>query len=296
VSADDLHSGETSTDTGRTDTGRTDTGRRAPTATGAERFDWRIWFGITLTLAWLGIAAWYIFAAVGWSAFVNQSAESLGSFLEGAFAPLAFLWLVIGYYLQQRALNQNNRSIELQYQEMRKSAAQAEIQAKAIIANERHTRQETFLKISELVNVQLGVIAGLLYLASQRPATAGGGALDAGRIGSGSETPESLWTRVSEGDPGVFSRKLIELCYGPGGRDPDGARLFFGTQLRRRYTQEFIETFEDLLASARECDDRGLISNALLGGSAHGHLYRTIKAYVRRDARAGDGSPVRSTA
>ena len=41
--------------------------------------------------------------------------ETLGNFLEGAFAPLAFLWLVIGYFLQKKELVQNTTAIKMQY-------------------------------------------------------------------------------------------------------------------------------------------------------------------------------------
>ena len=33
--------------------------------------------------------------------------DELGGFLEGAFAPLAFLWLVIGIFIQQKELADN---------------------------------------------------------------------------------------------------------------------------------------------------------------------------------------------
>ena len=73
--------------------------------------DWRIWFGVASTVFWLWLGLLYIAIVVGWSNFISQPADSLGGFLEGAFAPLAFLWLVIGFFLQQRELRQNNEAI-----------------------------------------------------------------------------------------------------------------------------------------------------------------------------------------
>ena len=49
--------------------------------------------------------------SVGWTGFVNLPVEEVGSFLEGAFAPLAFLWLVVGYFLQQQELIQNTQAM-----------------------------------------------------------------------------------------------------------------------------------------------------------------------------------------
>ena len=73
--------------------------------------DWRIIFGLVLTLGWLLLAVLYISANVGWSDFIYLPIGEMGNFLEGAFAPLAFLWLVIGLFIQQRVLTQNNREL-----------------------------------------------------------------------------------------------------------------------------------------------------------------------------------------
>ena len=64
--------------------------------------DWRTWFGLVVTSSWLLLGYIYIRTTVGWEAFTVLPADELGNFLEGAFAPLAFLWLVIGYFIQQR--------------------------------------------------------------------------------------------------------------------------------------------------------------------------------------------------
>ena len=84
----------------------------------ASRVDWRVWFGLTLTALYLGGAAWHLGHDVGWAQVQSQSLDSLGNFLEGAFAPLAFLWLVIGYFLQYHTLMENNHNIGLQYIEI----------------------------------------------------------------------------------------------------------------------------------------------------------------------------------
>jgi hypothetical protein len=222
---------------------------------------------------------------VGWLQFRAQSLESQGNFLEGAFAPLAFLWLVIGYFLQYRTLMENNHNIGLQYMEMRQASEHAAEQARALAASERHTRQESFVKIAELVNNQLGVTAGLLYLANQRTGT------------ELSPDPSSeLWSRVAEGDSGVFSRRLIEMCYGSAGRRREGYRIFYGTPVRRRYTAQFLATFEGLLAEARASDVSGLLVDALVSGNAHGHLHRTILEYQREaEPEAEPPAPIKQT-
>ena len=73
--------------------------------------DWRVWLGLVLTFVWLMLGYMYVQTTVGWEQFRHLPADSVGNFLQGAFAPLAFLWLVIGYFLQQRELEQNTRSV-----------------------------------------------------------------------------------------------------------------------------------------------------------------------------------------
>ena len=53
--------------------------------------DWRIMFGLTVTIGWLIMLSLYVDRAIGWAQMPDAPIEQLGNFLEGAFAPLAFL-------------------------------------------------------------------------------------------------------------------------------------------------------------------------------------------------------------
>ena len=83
-----------------------------------------------------------------------------------------------------------------------------------------------------------------------------------------------LWMTVGRDDPEVFSREMlrlttvstIEYCY----------KLFFGTEIRTRHTENFESSFERLLNSARACDEDNMIVDALLS-SSHGGVYRRIQ-------------------
>ncbi|HSG88545.1 MAG TPA: hypothetical protein VLA56_04990 [Pseudomonadales bacterium] len=226
------------------------------------RPDWRIWLGLGLTAGWLVLGTVYIGTQMGWGHISEQPADVLGSFLEGAFAPLAFLWLVIGYFLQQKELAQNTDALRLQFREIQRSAEQAVIQSETIAASERHARQETFLQIAEQVRKQLGAIIGLLYISSQ------------GATGTGSVDGEELaklWSELNKGDPDIFSRKMLELY---GTEDEEGCyALFYGTEIRARHSNNFIFTFERLLARARAADTDGILEDAITG-SANGFVYR----------------------
>ena len=243
----------------------------------AEGRDWRVWFGLGSTIFWLFLGFQYIGHVIGWKQFVFQSADALGAFLEGAFAPLAFLWLVIGFFLQQRELSLNNRAIRLQYQEMRRTAENAEIQARAITANELHQRQETFLLVADRVQRQLGAVIGMLYMSSQA-------------VDGGPETPESvteLWSQLGAGDPEAFGRRFMGVYFRLRGQGQSSRDLFYGTEIRRRHTETFLFHFGRLLDTAARCDPDGIIGDSLRG-SAHGFLYRIIQE-LREEEPPGAG-------
>jgi hypothetical protein len=247
-----------------------------PTGARSQR-DWRIWLGLGLTVLWLLLGLGYVERVIGWSRFAAQPADALGSFLEGAFAPLAFLWLVIGYFLQQKELAGSNEAIRLQYQEMRRSAEQAEIQARAIAASELHQRQETLLLVWTLVRQQLGSISGLLFVSSQG-------------IGTGSvvtqEEVNQYWQRFGAGDAETFSRALVALHFQRQGPSWD---LFWSTPVRRRHSENFVAAFERMLAAASGCDPDGILTGGMRG-SSHGFLY-TIMRQQRESPPPGAREP-----
>lgn len=225
--------------------------------------DWRIWFGMAVTAAWLILGAIYIQQAIGWSNISAQPADVIGSFLEGAFAPLAFLWLVIGYFLQHKALTQNTEALRMQFQEIQRSAEQAVRRTETIAASERHARQETFMRIADQIKRQLGGISGLLYISSQ-------GSAGSGRISD--EEMARYWSELNRGDPEVFTRLMLTTHLA----EPDEAErfaLFYGTVIRARHSNNFIFTFERLRQRARDADSDGMLEDAITG-SAHGFLYR----------------------
>lgn len=236
--------------------------------------DWRVWFGLGLTTTWLVLAVVYIELTFGWNGFIHLSANDLGSFLEGAFAPLAFLWLVIGYFLQQKELEQNTgalqaqaKALEAQLREIERSAEQATIQAEKLAESEFHARQEAFLTIARRVSAQLGTIGGLLFLSSQ------------GAAGDGRVSPEQmsrLFAQQAAQDPELFSRLLLET-HTP--MEPnEQLALFYGTETRARHSNNFIFTFERLLNRAEAVDPDFIIRDSLMA-TGHGLLYRLAKRH-----------------
>ncbi len=226
--------------------------------------NWRIWLGVGLTALWIGLGISYISGTIGWRAFAVLPAEELGNFLEGAFAPLAFLWLVIGYFLQQKELEQNTDALRAQANEIQRSAEQAVIQSQQLAASELHQRQDTFLQIAASVRGQLGSIAGLLFIS----------------VEGGAGTPEISRLFQAQGsgqDPEAFSRRMLER-HGAASTPEEKFELFYGTDIRARHTNNFIFTFERLLRRASEVDMENMIHDAL-SASGHGFLYRVMKRH-----------------
>ncbi len=228
--------------------------------------NWRIWLGLGLTTAWIVLGVIYISTNIGWSAFSTLPAEDLGNFLEGASAPLAFLWLVIGYFLQQKELEQNTEALRAQAKEISRSAEQAAIQSEKLAASELHARQEAFLQIAHTVRGQLGSIAGLLYVSSQGPDRT-----------NPQEIAELFSAQSSGIDNEAFARRLLTLHRTLD--DPEEQLgLFYGTEVRARHTNNFMFTYDRLMARAAIVDTENMIQDAL-GTSGHGFLYRVMKRY-----------------
>ncbi|MCX2981252.1 hypothetical protein EYC98_10295 [Halieaceae bacterium IMCC14734] len=237
--------------------------------------DWRVLFGLTLTCVYLILMSLYIGNEVGWLDFTHLSVERMGSFLEGAFAPLAFLWLVIGYFLQKKELRLNTDAMKMQFIEIQKSAEQAVEQTQAIARSELHQRRESFLKMAELVRSQLGTIVGMIYLSSQMS--------ESNEETVSTEKLSHLWMTMGRDDPEVFSREMLRLL--TISSETYRYKLLFGTEIRTRHTENFEHTFARLINAARRCDEDQMVEDALLGGS-HGSMYQRIKT-VRENIPAG---------
>ncbi|MFK7862651.1 MAG: hypothetical protein AB8B95_00345 [Pseudohongiellaceae bacterium] len=237
--------------------------------------DWRIAAGLLLTLLWFVFLAIYIAKNVGWSYFLDLPIAEMGAFLEGAFAFLAFLWLVIGLFIQQSVLAQNN-------EELRRNNLHSEKQTQAIAATELNARQETFFKISEATRRQLGAVSGLLYLSSQGPV---------GNNNVSSEELAELWKQFATGDSEVFSRRFLTMAAVD---DNDFLDLFYGTEIRRSHSENFLTGFDRLINLARGCDTDNIILDSMLY-SAHGLLdarMRELHPDIKFETLSGTDSQI----
>jgi DNA-binding XRE family transcriptional regulator len=220
--------------------------------------DWRIFLGIIITAVWMIGGIIYVRGSnFSQATLYDIPLQDIGSFLEGAFAPLAFLWLVIGLFIQQRELADNTEVL-------RQTSIQSEKQTQAIAATEMNARQETFFKIAENVRNQLGGITGMLYISCF-------GATE-GQLVPRDRVAE-MWHMLARRDDQVFGREFLLLDADDyGGYES----LFYKTEIRRRHTKNFIRTFTRLMVMAKECDaDNGIIADSL-AQTAHGLLYNRM--------------------
>ncbi len=231
------------------------------------KLDWRIWLGVCVTAVYLSLALLYILQR-GMGAILAMPAENLGSFLEGAFAPLAFLWLVIGYFLQRKELQETTSALRAQHEEIKRSTEQAVIQSASMKASEVHARQEAYLQLQAQIRAQLGTISGFLYISSQ-------GAQAGGKVSR--ERQVQLFAELTMNDTEIFSRQVIEF-YLAADSEAERYEFFYGTPVRARHSNHFAQTFEDLLRRAEGADTEGVFRNALLY-SAHGIMYQRLLKY-----------------
>lgn len=82
----------------------------------------RFKFGVLVSLLWIGVMAIVVFSdpAITHAMKPNE----WGDFFAGFFAPLAFLWLILGYMQQGDELQLSTKALRLQAEELKNSVQQ----------------------------------------------------------------------------------------------------------------------------------------------------------------------------
>jgi len=78
--------------------------------------------GVVLTIAYLFLLVILLNDRI--STLAQMRLNEIGDFLAGIFGPVAFLWLVLGYFQQGIELKQNTKALELQAEELKNSVEQ----------------------------------------------------------------------------------------------------------------------------------------------------------------------------
>lgn len=83
--------------------------------------------GLRLSWGYLAILVIYTLMFTDWAFDKPLAPNELGDFLAGAFAPLAFLWLVLGFLQQGRELRNSAKALHLQVDELKASVEQSRL-------------------------------------------------------------------------------------------------------------------------------------------------------------------------
>lgn len=102
------------------------------------------WYGLLVSVTYFLMLGIVIYAM---ELGVMQSWNEFGDFLAGAFSPVAFLWLVLGYLQQQKELQQNTKALELQATELKNSVEQ--YKEMVSVAREQLLSDREILEISK---------------------------------------------------------------------------------------------------------------------------------------------------
>lgn len=109
-------------------------------------------FGAAVSVVWAVITTIYACSLNDagrsqFSVFWQSSPSDFGNALAGAFAPLAFLWLVVATFLQKHELQQSTEALHLQARELNNSVAQFTKQTELQEAAAREEEREKILKL-----------------------------------------------------------------------------------------------------------------------------------------------------
>ena len=106
-------------------------------------------WGLIVSGLWVGLSVVLAFTVGDGQLKLNE----LGDFIAGMIAPLAFLWLIIGYFQQGEEIRANTEELERQEQVMREQARAMEIAATSLA---EHTRPYITVNfITEGIGVRL---------------------------------------------------------------------------------------------------------------------------------------------
>jgi hypothetical protein len=89
------------------------------------------WYAAYGTVIYIGIIVLVI--AANLDDFFKLKLNELGDFLAGAFGPVGFLWLVLGFLQQGRELKLSSDALRLQAEELKNSVEQQSIMASAAL-------------------------------------------------------------------------------------------------------------------------------------------------------------------
>lgn len=130
----------------------------------------RTLFAIVMSVAYAALVLGHAFWGGHEKGLFKLELNNFGDFLAGLAAPLAFLWLVVGYLqqgeelrLQRQQLELQREELKLQREEVKRLADEAGRQAVAVEANELHARRDTFFRQADFTMEELKALGMAIF-------------------------------------------------------------------------------------------------------------------------------------
>lgn len=96
-------------------------------------------FGVIMTTLWFFFIGFLL--SVKLDEALKLTINEWGDFLAGVTAPIAFLWLIIGYYLQRNELKMNTEALHAQQKELSKQVEELSKQNAILQESSSHTER-----------------------------------------------------------------------------------------------------------------------------------------------------------
>lgn len=208
-------------------------------------------FGVWLTVCWAIFLLVYM--AFSYQSFSGLEPNAVGDFLAGLFAPLAFLWLVVG-------LLQQGQELKLQYYELKKSVDQYAEQSDALRGAEKHAKQSVLNDTRKLFERDLSSSAAIIcntikHVAGRKSLTV-------------MDRKTYWWESFAQGDSEAIVRNVYGMLQDEGAEINDWAAA-----------ASYINLSSDLARILDDLDDSGALSH-LYERNYYGQL---AKLLVERD-------------
>ena len=222
---------------------------------------WPTIFAVCLTILYSIVAYCLIdFDAVG-----KLSPIDLATFLSGMVSPLAIIWLVCGYFLQNTELRINSATLAAQIHEMKESVEQQSKQANSIALTESHTKRDIILKLNEVYLSRLAGFASTITAA----------------FNVGRDTIENGWNFYGAGDREYFFRVLESRFVNQGTVDMILEAQEQASPGVSAAINGFIAEFKHYAKQVASLDDSGEFSQAIERSTAK-KIFVALQSYQDR--------------
>lgn len=204
--------------------------------------------GLVVTIAWASMGLWLLWH-VGFPDGLRLN--DIGDFLSGVVAPLAFIWLVIGYFQQGAELSLNSRSLALQVKEMQESVRQQSEQTAALIRSEAHSRRDVLMRVVAFYTDLLASYACDLWRLVAE--------VEEDRIAQ-------AWGRYSKGDRDIFFFGLTDALRPSSPALPSAIRSEEARLELTHMSEEYLRIYDAFVAELTRLDEAHVLREIYSSG------------------------------